>query len=229
MGDTFAATGNITEALIAHTQSITNDPFFFADGNFDNRLNFYLSSGKHEDIIEAFEIYIEKNEHITSDAWKNRLGKANWAIGHIYLRAGELDKSHEYINKGSDLGYNDVKSLIAMGDSYLSQKKYIEAEEAYLKALEKNPKQAQIYSSLGYIYAQTGRVDKAIESNNKVLEIIPKDFDSNKNLAILYQQTGQLDKAIEHAKVARDVAPEEGKENLDQFISQLEAILESNN
>jgi tetratricopeptide (TPR) repeat protein len=219
LGDTYAAKANVDAALEAHTQAILLDPGSFADNNFDNRLNFYISGNRAEDLIAVFERYIEENPKAAS-----QIRYVLWAIGHTYLRAGDLTQASIYIQQAIDQGYDNARATTELADAYLANEKFQEAEVAYQKALNhKNANQAQIYSSLGYIYARTGRLQEAIEANQKVLEARPNDYDSNKNLALLYQQAGQIDQALIHAQAALEVAPENSKADLTAYINQLQA------
>jgi tetratricopeptide (TPR) repeat protein len=219
LGDTYAAKANIDKALEAHQKAIRLSPGSFADANFDNRLNFYLSAKRSDELIQAFEAYLA--DHPTDKQQRTPL----WAIGHIYLRSGNLEKAEQYFQQAVAKGYNNAKPFTLLGDAWLQQENYAQAEAAYQQALQlKNPNLAQIYSSLGYIYARTNRLPEAIEANSKVLESLPNDFDSHKNLAILYQQTGQIDQALAHAQAALENAPEESKPDIEAFINQLKSL-----
>jgi len=223
LGDTYAAISEVDKALDAHKQAILMNPGGFADANFDSRLNFYISANRHEDIVQAFQQYLE--EHPPQNKRERRQQrKILWAIGHAYLRAGQTEKGIRYIQQAVDQGYANAVALQELANAYLTQNKLAQAEAVYQQALQqKNANQPQIYSSLGYIYAQTGRLQEAIDANNKVLESLPNDYDSHKNLALLYQQTGQIDQALTHAEAALQVAPEARKADLQTFIEQLRA------
>ena len=225
LGDTYAAKSDVDAALEAHKHAIALDPTSFADANFDSRLNFYLSAKRTDDLVAAFNQYIADHPGDSKSILKKR-GQILGAIGHIYLRAGVITQATEYLQQATALGYQNAKTLLELADTSLQQQNYQQAETLYQQALQKiqNPnQQAQIWSSLGYIYAQTGRIQQAIDANNKVLQTIPNDYDSHKNLALLYQQTGQLDQAIAHAEAALKVAPENVKSDLQAYIDQLKA------
>jgi tetratricopeptide (TPR) repeat protein len=211
----------IEEAVKAHLKAIELNPAGFVDDNFDTRLNFYVSINRTEDLITALQEAVNQYPEQST----NR-GKILWAIGHTYLRAGNIDQANKYLQEAIAQGYDNTQAYIEIGDTYLAQEQYSHAEQAYQLALAKNTNLPQVHSSLGYIYAKTGRLDQAIEANNKVLESLPRDYDSNKNLALLYQQAGQLEQALNHAKIALEVAPEAAKEELRRFISQLEQQLQ---
>ncbi|RME50313.1 MAG: tetratricopeptide repeat protein, partial [Caldilineae bacterium] len=223
LGDTYAATSDVDKALEAHKRGILQDPAAFADPNFDSRLNFYISANRHEELIQAFRQFLDEHPP-KNKRERNRQNKILWAIGHAYLRAGQTEEGVRYLQQAVDQGYKNAVALQELANAYLTQNQLARAETLYKQALQqKNANQPQIYSSLGYIYAQTGRLQEAIDANNKVLESLPNDYDSHKNLALLYQQAGQIDQAIQHAEAALQVAPEARKADLQTFIEQLRA------
>lgn len=224
LGDTNAAKSDIEAALKAHTQAIMLDPGSFADLNFDSRLNFYNSAGKTADLIAAFQSYVDQTAP-GEEATLNQRRLSLWAIGHAYLRSGDQAKAQQFIRQAVNEGFSDAKATAELADIALAQEDYTGAEMLYQQSLQNGGNQAQIYSSLGYIYAKTNRLQEAIDANLKVLESMPNDFDSHKNLALLYQQTGQIEQAISQAQAALASAPEENKADLNNYIAQLQSML----
>ncbi len=224
LGDTYAAKSDVDAAAKAHATAITQDPSSFADANFDSRLNFYLSSQRSDAIINAFKQYITDHPGDSKSVLKKR-NQINWAIGHIYLRTGAITQATQYLSTAINQGYQSTQALVELADIYLTQKDFEKAETLYQQALPKagGQQQAQIWSSLGYVYANIGRPQDAINANEQVLKLIPNDYDSQKNLALLYQQIGDLDSALTHAQAALQVAPEATKADLQTYIEQLQA------
>lgn len=225
LGDTNAAKADIEAALKAHSQAITIDPASFADLNFDSRLNFYNSAGKTTELIAAFQGYVDQTTP-DNQGTLNQRRLALWAIGHTYLRSGDQAQAQQFIRQAIDEGFSDARATTELADIALTQQDYTGAEMLYQQSLQNGGNQAQIYSSLGYIYAQTNRLQEAIDANLKVLESMPNDFDSHKNLALLYQQAGQIEQALNHAQTALTSAPEENKADLNAYITQLQSMLQ---
>lgn len=224
LGDTNAAKSDIEAALNAHAKAISLDPGSFADLNFDSRLNFYNSAGKTAELIKAFQGYVDQTTP-GAEATLNQRRLSLWAIGHAYLRSGDQAQAQQFIRQAIDEGFSDARATTELADILLSQEDYTGAEVLYQQSLQNGGNQAQIYSSLGYIYAKTNRLPEAIDANLKVLESMPNDFDSHKNLALLYQQTGQIEQALNHAQAALLSAPEENKADLNTYITQLQSML----
>ena len=222
-GDTHVAQQEIEEAIEAHKNAIRLNAPGFIDDNFDQRLNFYLSINRADELVEAFQDYIDTRPETPYDAAR---AKTLWGIGHTYLRSGQSELANNYFQQALDAGYNDANAFVEIGDSFLAQEEFARAESAYQEALAKNQNLPQVHSSLGFIYARTGRIPEAIEANKRVLESLPNDYDSNKNLALLYQQVGDLQPALTHAQIALDAAPDNAKADLQAFIAQIQQLLE---
>ena len=114
-----------------------------------------------------------------------------------------------------------IQTYLSEGQTYLNEKDFERAEEAYAKALELNPNIIQAHSALGYIYALQGKLQEALEENLKVLELAPNDYATHKNLAMIYQQLGRIEEAIAEAETALELAPESDRPALEAFIAQL--------
>ena len=79
-----------------------------------------------------------------------------------------------------------------LGVNYLAQKKYVEAENAFQKAVDLEPKQRWYWNGLYDVHYQTKAYEKAIVIVEKLV-----DFDANmkEDLVSLYMNTQQFDKA----------------------------------
>lgn len=227
LGDTHAATGNVDKALMAHSEAIklnsrgSGDGFAsFADQFLDQRLNFYISAGRGQDIVAAMQQVLQERPDEA---------RVHWAIGHAYNLMGEPDKALPYFEQARDLGDNSNRTLKELANIYLSSDAPEQALSVYQTLAANNPNDVETQSALAYIYAQQGRLDEAIQHNHAVLQQIPNDYDSLKNLAILYQQTGQLQEALTFAQKAQAAASEAEQPSWNQFIANLESQLATNN
>ncbi len=221
LGDTYAAQGEVEEALAAHTRAIglnsggSGDGFAgFADQSLDRRLNFYISAGQGEAIIKAIE-----------QAGQNRPADARIpaTVGRAYNLMGQTDQALESFEQARQQGDNSASVLRETANIYFNQKNYEQAVPLFELILESNPTDVETHSALAFMYAQQGRLDDAIGHNQQVLEQLPNDYDTLKNLALLYQQQGNLQAAFEAAQQAQAVAPEAEQASWEQFIADLEA------
>jgi tetratricopeptide (TPR) repeat protein len=179
-------------------------------------------------LIDAFEDYAAGHPEVA---------QTYWAIGHIYSRMNDLNSAQNYFEQALNIQSDNqrqqranqqvnnrvAQSLVQIGNAYLNEENYENAEQVYNQALSITPNQAEAWSSLGFIYARTERVQEAIQANQRVLEIRPNDYSSLKNLALLYQQVGELAQAVAYTEQALTQAPEAERESLETFLTQLQA------
>lgn len=221
LGDTYAALGNVDEALAAHSQAMallvrgSDGMAVFADQFLDQRLNFYVSAGRLEDIVAALKkVAAERPDN----------ARAQVALGRAYSLAGQPEQAQPYFEQALTLGDNSPQTAQALADIHMANNNYEQALPLYEFAAQRQPN-AQINSALAFIYAQQGRLPDAIQQNQLVLQQLPNDYDSLKNLALLYQQTGQLQESLTAAQQAREIAPETDRPSWEPFIANLEAQL----
>lgn len=223
LGDTYAAMGKVDQALMAHREALklssqgSGDGFAgFADQFVGQRLNFYISAGRGEDILTALQQVVQNRP---DDA------RAHWVIGQIYNLQGNKAEAIPYFERALALGESSDQTLKDLASLYLSQNQLDQALSAYQLFLERNPDDVEANSALAFIFAQQGQVDEAIRYNQIVLQHLPDDYDSLKNLALLYQRKGDLRQAYEAARQAQAVAPEAERPSWDQIIADLESKL----
>lgn len=221
LGDTYAAMGDVDQALNAHREALkfnsrgSGDGFkAFADQFLNQRLSLYVSAGRAEDIIVALqEVALARLDE----------PRPYWAIGQAYKLDGNQEKATEYFERAMALGDNSVSTLRELANIYLAQNSFDQAIPIYEQLLQANPNDVEAHSALAFMYAQQNQLDKAIEHNRLVLQQMPNDYDSLKNIAILYQQKGELQQAFDAAQQAQAAAPEAEQPSWDQFIADLES------
>jgi tetratricopeptide (TPR) repeat protein len=192
----------------------------FADQFLEQRLNFYVSAGRGDDIIAAMQqVALERPDIATIPR----------AIGQAYNLMGQRDKSITYFEQALSLGDQSDATTRNLANIYLASEEFDMAEQGYLQILEKRPNDVEANSALAFIYAQQGRLGDAILHNQKVLENRPDDYDSLKNLAILHQQMGQAQQAIGFAQRAEQAAPEAERASWAPFIQNLQNQINAQN
>jgi len=223
LGDTYAAMGKVDEALKAHSEAMklnspgSGDGFAgFIDNFVDQRLNFYISAGRGDDLIVRLQqVAVARLDD----------PRVPWLIGHIYSLQGKQEEAATYYERAQALGDSSDRTMRELANSYLALNQLDKALPIYQFLLEQNPNDIEAHSGLAFIYAQQGRLDEAIQHNQLVLQQLPNDYDSLKNLAILYQQKARLPEAVEAAQQAQQAAPDAEKATWDKFISDLQSEL----
>jgi len=225
-GDTEAALGKADEALKAHSgaMSILNhdDGFAnFADPSLDLRLNFYLSSGKTDNLVNAMKKVALQRP--TSALIYDTIAKT-------YTKAGQNQPAIPYYERSLALSNAapNPATLKSLGNIYLSLEKLPEAEKAYNRLITLTPTDIESRSALAYVYAKQNRFDESITQHQFVLQQDPNNYSSLQNLAVLYQQSKKWREALDAAQKALKVAPEADAPKWQQFITEMENQLAAN-
>jgi tetratricopeptide (TPR) repeat protein len=238
LGDTYAAMGEVEQALEAHSHVITvrerEDGFnLFTDQFLDQRLSFYISAGRLDDIIVPMEqVALKRADALTEaqsdearESAQNSYARVLCVIGHAYNLGGQQEKAVTYLEQCHSLGTGSY--LKELANIYLAQNSYDQALPLYQLVVQNSPNDIEAHSALAYIYAQQGRLHEALQENQLVLQQKPNDYDSLKNMAVIYQQMGQWQEALTFAQQAQAVAPEAEQPAWQQFITDVENQLAS--
>jgi len=78
-----------------------------------------------------------------------------------------------------------------------------EAVDAYLRALEEDPKYVDVLHALAMTYAHQEKLDQAIETGRRLVETAPDDELAYTSLSIFYQKKGLIAEAEAIAAKAR--------------------------
>ncbi len=108
------------------------------------------------------------------------------SIGEQYFKAGQASASEQYLYRISTNCKDErivLKSHVLLGQIYLSQEKYAEAEKEFQTILEKNQNSADAYYGLGVIYEKGGDLIKARSEWRKALRIQANHPDALKKMA----------------------------------------------
>jgi tetratricopeptide (TPR) repeat protein len=133
-------------------------------------------SYENKDSKKALEHYKEAEKHAPDDKQKGMLdfnkGDAHYQLGSYDIA---LDKFKNSIS--SDNPDVQKKALFNMGNTYLKQKKYKEAAESFIKALEIDPDYEKAKKNLEYLLKEqknkdqnnsdSGSGDQGNDKNNK--------------------------------------------------------------
>ncbi len=100
--------------------------------------------------------------------------------------------------------YHDA--LLQLSNVYLSQSKFVEAENVLKKTVSVNPKGFDGYSSLGLAQHKLAKRNEAIESFSRAIEIDPSSIQSHLFLGVIRRDIGQYDAAEKNLLKARDLS-----------------------
>ena len=99
------------------------------------------------------------------------------------------------------------ESLVVMGNLCYRHGDVIKALEYWNKALQINPKQANVYKSMALLYMKKGQFDEAVEQFRKALEIQPELADVYVNIGHSLMMSGRPNEAIEALQKEIQISP----------------------
>ncbi|MCA9404027.1 MAG: tetratricopeptide repeat protein [Candidatus Omnitrophica bacterium] len=94
-----------------------------------------------------------------------------------------------------------------LGAMYFLDNRYAEAERAFLRARELNPREVMVNNNLGVIYDKRGEEQKAEEAYRQEIKINPLYDNVYYNLGLLYARQEKYDLAVAHWRKAADLNP----------------------
>ena len=117
-----------------------------------------------------------------------------------------MDKIKELEQKIKD---GDTSAYFELGKFYDGKSDYKKAEECYLKAIEVDPENTEIYKYIAYCCFEQEEYNKAEGWYLKVIEVDP-DYQTYAytNIGVCYHQQDKYDKAIKYYLKAVEVDPE---------------------
>ncbi len=118
-------------------------------------------------------------------------------------------RTEEKLRAWSNSHSGDSHALFTLGLIEKRQGRYSQAEEFYLRAIDRDPNLSQAYSNLGNVYLAQKQIQQAIASYQRAIELDPEKGSYYYNLYRAYSQetflSGKSDKAFQKA---RQLAPD---------------------
>ena len=174
------------------------------DATIGRAMKFYQSQN-YDESLSLFKQALEEDSNYSEELICNM-------IASIYLQQDDLENAVVYQEKcvGKRPEY---KNLVSLGMTYHLLERDSEAEGAYRKAIDLNPKKGEGYASLGALYLGQNRVQDAINALKTAALYEPKIAVIHANLAVAYAFDGDE----EQSELEFQKAEELKCENLDDF------------
>jgi tetratricopeptide (TPR) repeat protein len=172
-----------------------------------------------QNIYATNEIAMDKR----SVSFSPRHVRMNITLGLNYAIEGDFKNAQKYFQLALDYEPTNVRALIGLGTALLDQGQYWQGLEVYDKiaslgdfkelvdenkklayriltekyrAMQKaQPSNAEIYYSLGVVFAKNNEFEDAIGQFEKALELDPAHSNARLNLCNCYKAFGQMEKA----------------------------------
>ncbi len=180
----------------------------------------YLASAyeKQRDWKHAIATYEDAIQHGSStDLILSRLGKD-------YLRAGNLPRAVDALEKASHTNPTDLDTLRNLGTAYLQLGRVAESERAFRAITVQDDHYAAAFNGLGLVAIQRGDGDTARREFERAIEVGPQEVEPLLNLGLLYQKSGHREQALHYYQLFLEKA---SREDYGELIPQVrEAIRE---
>ncbi len=117
--------------------------------------------------------------------------------GDIFVAKGSLDKALIEYQAAAKVLPGLAIAHLKVGAVYQEQKKWGAAEQAFLKAVEADPKMFSAYNNLAWMAVERKEhLDEALVWAKKAVEIAPESGDTLDTLGWVHHARGELDQAI---------------------------------
>ncbi len=121
--------GNLLEALSAYQQAIEKNP---SEAN-----NYFHLARLHSDHGKPYDAARLLSKAVALDPTNSRYREA---LGDIYLLVGMKSQAEEAFLASTQLDAGSVQPWLKLGDLYMEQEKWIDAAQAFAKALKIDPR-----------------------------------------------------------------------------------------
>jgi tetratricopeptide (TPR) repeat protein len=155
---------------------------------------FELGSAYEElqDYNKAAENYLKYVQSQPQNPWSGWL-----KLAQAYQNMKATDQAIMAYREAIKLKPDDIKSYYSLGQLLSATGQYAEAEAAFKKLIEINPRDAvTYYNQIIQMYDRAGDYEKAVEAAKKIVEINPKNEVAVYNLAIMYFKLNKFEEAV---------------------------------
>lgn len=111
------------------------------------------------------------------------------------LNKHKVDAARALLDELALLRPQDPKVLSLLGVSELKKSQYVQAEQYFLQALEKDPRFSEAHFYLATLYLQQEQYEKAIEEYQKVSVFDPAHIQAEINLGLAFENNWRLREA----------------------------------
>jgi tetratricopeptide (TPR) repeat protein len=198
------AESHFAEAVRIHPESAEFRSFFGA---------VQLSLGKPKEAAAQLEVAVAKSPEL-ADAWHN-LGMARMRLHEPEAAVPCFRRVLELRPDPAD-AHPRAEAFTALGLAFLETGKHGEAKEAFLAALDLDPRQAEAWHGLGNVYLVQGCLNDAVDAFGKAVESNPGLAKAFGELGVALGRQGKWDKAVQALRMAVQLQ-EKGGETLEKL------------
>ncbi|MBG9590180.1 tetratricopeptide repeat protein [Cytobacillus firmus] len=127
----------------------------------------------------------------------------------VEMSLEDFPKARELCREALRFGYNEITGYHFIGCAYQHEGKYKEAEGAFLAGIEKDPLNAELIASYGYLMLQAGRDKKALALLEQARELEPYSLRVNQFILNFYFANADWKKQQEYIRNVMQTSTDE--------------------
>lgn len=141
------------------------------------------------------------------------------AVHYVHMPVVRLEHAEQTFRKGDTAGalreLNEVvkarpqyaPAWLLLGTAYLRANQEDQAEAAFQRAAQVDPKNSVVWAQLGVLYLRDKRFEQARQAFQKITEVNPKDADAQINLGVTLNLMGRNEEAVTSFRKATALNP----------------------
>jgi len=126
--------------------------------------------------------------------------------GRNFERSGDYDKARQLYEDLARKHPTDPQVAHRLGVVADFQRRHAEAEHFFQRALQSDPRNAEVLGDLGYCYFLQGQLSKAESALTKATLLEPANKRNRNNLGLVLGHLGRPEEALAHFKLANSEA-----------------------
>ena len=130
-------------------------------------------------------------------------------LGQVELRNQDEGKAEEAFQKAIDLDKHNTQALLFLGNTEAARGAVDQAIANYQRGIQNNPREVNLYVSLGSLFERQGNWQRAEDSYNQALQIQSDNAIAANNLAyLMLEHGGNVNVALTLAQTGRRGMPD---------------------
>lgn len=177
------------------------------DGLYNIALTYYIKED-YEKAVEFFEKCVKVRTE--EDGVK--------ALTLAYLNLNKLQEALDFAENLLQIPDRGTKLYFEIAKTFENKHclnkdfTYIDkAIEMYIKIVEKEPENFNVYLAISICYAKKGEWENSVEFCKKAMQINPKSYEANNQMGLVYYCCNELKEAIKYYETALKIKPEDYK------------------
>ncbi|RME07098.1 MAG: tetratricopeptide repeat protein [Deltaproteobacteria bacterium] len=159
-----------------------------------------VGAGQLEEAVAAFRAALR---------WDPKAPATRTDLAATLLRLHQTEEAERIVADLLDEAPDDPSARFLQGNLFLSQGRWAQARDAYLRVIERRPNDVKAYNNLGKALVALGKGAEAIAAFERVIALDPDHYAAYGNLGLLYHTRGEDARAREMFRKVLALHPED--------------------